>query len=61
MICYRFNCTTLRARYAVTTPERPLIRSYTEYSCGSHLSRLIRLNDPNGEGVTVAFIKEKKS
>lgn len=60
MICYRSNCTTLRAKYAVTTAERSLVRSYTEYSCGSHLARLVRLKDLRGEGVTVAFITEEK-
>lgn len=61
MICYRSNCTTLRAKYAVTTPQRTTERAWTEYSCGSHLARLVRLNDLRGDGVTVSFITEEKN
>lgn len=59
--CYRSFCTS-GARFAVTLTgpnSRRLDRSLTEYSCGPHLPRLIRLNDPNGTGLSVAFIKEK--
>lgn len=57
--CYRSFCAS-HARFAVTPLRRSTTHRYTEHSCGPHLPRLIRLNDPSGAGVTVTFTERKE-